>query len=146
MRQFTHFVARQTPADATLTIPYEQRQRSRFRTRLGSGEEVGVILERGSILRGGDRLGSSDGFVVCIQAAQEKVSTVHGSNMQELARVAYHLGNRHVALQIGSNWVRYLNDHVLDEMVEQSGLCVVVEQAAFEPEAGAYMGHQHRHE
>ena len=146
MRQLTHFLSSQTPADATLTIPYEQRQHSRFRTRLDSGEEVGVILERGSILRDGDRLGSSDGFVVGILAAKEKVSTVHGSNMQELARVAYHLGNRHVALQVGKNWVRYLYDYVLDEMVQQFGLRVVVEQAAFEPEAGAYKGHHHHHE
>ena len=143
MRQLTHFLPRQTPADATLTIPYAKRQHSRFRTRLDSGEEVGVILKRGSILRSNDRLGDNTGFVVGVKAACEKVSTVHGSSKQELARVAYHLGNRHVALQIGAGWVRYSHDHVLDQMVEQLGLEVVVERAEFEPEAGAYMRHFH---
>ena len=62
-----------------------------------------------------------------------------------LARAAYHLGNRHVALQVGSGWLRYLHDHVLDDMVRGLGFEVVVEEAPFEPEAGAYGGHGHSH-
>ena len=68
-----------------------------------------------------------------------------------LLRAAYHLGNRHVALQIGAGWVRYQHDHVIDEMVKGLGLDVQVEDTPFEPEAGAYgghaalMGHAHPH-
>ena len=64
-----------------------------------------------------------------------------------MARACYHLGNRHVALQIGEGWVRYQHDHVFDAMVTGLGLNVIVEQAPFEPEAGAYsQGHAHHHD
>ena len=75
--------------------------RSRFRARLVGGEEVGVILAGGQILRGGDLLLASDGRVIEVVAAAETVSTVHSADPRALARAAYHLGNRHVALQIG---------------------------------------------
>jgi urease accessory protein len=73
------------------------------------------------------------------------VSTVFSRNSRQLARVAYHLGNRHVALQIGPGWVRYLADHVLDAMVAQLGLRVLHDEEPFEPEAGAYGSHAHSH-
>lgn len=140
-------------ADAQLTLPFELRSRSRFRARLASGEEVGVVLPRGQILRGGDLLRAADGRVVEISAAAEPVSTVHDPDPGALARAAYHLGNRHVALQIGDQWLRYLHDHVLDEMVRGLGLHVDLEQAPFEPESGAYStasgaaaAHSHAHE
>jgi urease accessory protein len=63
--------------------------------------------------------------------------------LRRLAQVAYHLGNRHVALEIGTGWVRYLADHVLDAMVTQLGLAVIHHDEPFEPEAGAYGGHEH---
>jgi urease accessory protein len=63
---------------------------------------------------------------------------VRTADLRWLARAAYHLGNRHVALQIGEGWLRYKHDHVLDEMLHGLGLKVAVEQAPFEPEAGAY--------
>ena len=94
---------------------------------------------RGQILRGGDLLLADDGRVIEVAAATETVSTVHSARCRvQLARAAYHLGNRHVALQIGDGWLRYRHDHVLDEMVQGLGLTVTVEQAPFEPEAGAY--------
>jgi urease accessory protein len=135
------------PSDAQLVLPFELRSRSRFRARLVSGEEVGVILERGQVLRGGDLLQASDGRVVQIAAAPESVSSVRSSDPQQLARAAYHLGNRHVRLQIGDGWLRYRHDHVLDDMVQGLGLAVAVEEAPFEPEAGAYRvaGHAHEH-
>jgi len=125
-------------ADARLVLPFELRSRSRFRARLVGGEDVGVILGRGQILRGGDLLLSPDGRVIEVVAAAESVSTVHSADARALARAAYHLGNRHVALQIGAGWLRYSHDHVLDEMLHGLGLTVAVEQAPFEPEAGAY--------
>jgi urease accessory protein len=137
-------------AGLRLVLPFEQRSRSRFRAQLLSGEEVGVVLTRGQILRGGDLLLTDDGQVVEVGAAPEWVSTVRAADAPLLARVAYHLGNRHVALQIGDGWLRYGHDHVLDDMVRGLGAQLTVEQAPFEPEGGAYhehgdAGHGHTH-
>ncbi len=131
-------------APLRLVLPFDLRSRSRFRAQLESGEQVGVLLSRGQILRGGDRLLTEDGRTVEVAAAPEWVSTARAADAPLLARVAYHLGNRHVALQIGEGWVRYSHDHVLDEMVRGLGAELTIEQAAFEPEAGAYHGgHEH---
>ena len=132
------------PATATLTLPFELRQRSRLRARLDDGREVGLFLARGTVLRGGDRLRAADGTVVSVEAAAERVSTVRADGLGPLVHAAYHLGNRHVPLQIGSSWLRYEHDHVLDAMVRGLGLEVVTEDAPFEPESGAYaQGHSH---
>jgi urease accessory protein len=113
---------------------------------LDDGTEAGLFLPRGTVLRQGDRLRASNGKVILIRAAAELVSTVTSSDPLALARAAYHLGNRHVALQIESDRLHYLHDHVLDAMLEQIGLSVIQQQAPFEPEAGAYDGgHQHHH-
>lgn len=128
-----------------IVLPFESRTKSRLRTHATSGEDVGIFLERGSVLRDGDLLETDDGRVVQVLAADEDVSTVHSPDPRQLARVSYHLGNRHVALQIGPTWVRYLHDHVLDDMVRGLGLEVVVERAPFEPEAGAYGARSHSH-
>ncbi len=146
MRELTRWAEPGSEADTSLTLPYELRQRSRLRVVLDNREEAGLYLERGIILRGGDRLSDEHGFVVEIRAAQERVSTLRCPDPRALARACYHLGNRHVALQIDAGWARYLHDHVLDDMVRGLGLEVIIEQAAFEPEAGAYQGgHHHSH-
>lgn len=137
-------------ADAQLVLPFELRKKSRLRAKLTSGEEVGVIVERGTTLRDGDLLLAGDGRVVQIVAAEETVSTVSTTDPQLLLRASYHLGNRHVALQIGQGWLRYQHDHVLDDMVRGLGLTVEVGHAPFEPEAGAYgsaahHAHDHAH-
>ena len=131
------------PAQQRLTLGYEQRQKSRLRTKLDSGEEAGLFLPRGTILRSGDLLVTEAGVVVEVCAASESVCTVRTDNPTLLARASYHLGNRHVALQVGDGWLRFHTDHVLGNMVEGMGLAVVHEQAAFEPEPGAYHGHHH---
>ena len=131
------------PADVELVLPFQLRTKSRLRTVLDNGEEVGIVLNRGSVLRDGDRLLADDGRVVKVIAAPEQVSTVSSTDALALVRAAYHLGNRHVALQIDAQRLRYLHDHVLDEMVRGLGLQVIVEEAPFEPEAGAYGGHSH---
>jgi len=130
-----------------LILSFEQRQKARQRATLASGREIGIQLERGTILRGGDLLRSAGGEVVRVIAAPEAVSVVRTADPLLLARVAYHLGNRHVALQVGDGFVQYLADHVLDHMVESLGLRAVHEHAPFEPEGGAYStGHSHAHD
>ena len=130
-----------------LSLPFERRQKARQRARLDNGEEVGLQLPRGITLRGGDVVRSAEGAGdVLIEAAAEPVSTVHAQEASALARVAYHLGNRHVWLEVGDSWVRYLADPVLDDMVRQMGYQVVGESAPFEPETGAYHGLPHEGE
>lgn len=135
--------------DTTLSLPIDQRIKSRLKVTLDDGQEAGLFLPRGQVLRNGDLLQSTEGLVIQVQAAPEKVSTVHSEDAHSLARVAYHLGNRHVPLQITATWVRYQHDYVLDQMVVGLGLDVSVENAPFEPEAGAYKsashGHHHSH-
>ena len=144
-----------------LTLDFESRQRSRLRTRLDDGREAAILLDRGQVLRGGERLRASTGEVVLITAANETLSEVrssqihssqihssqiHSDDARELARAAYHLGNRHVAVEVGVHWLRYLHDHVLDDMLRGLGLTVSTISAGFEPEAGAYAGaHSHSH-
>ncbi|MGD8566603.1 MAG: urease accessory protein UreE [Gammaproteobacteria bacterium] len=130
-------------AQATLSLPFELRQKSRFKANLDSGEEVGLMLPRGHALRGGDCLRAENGMVIALVAAQEPVTTATAPNPLTLQRACYHLGNRHVPLQITEQWIRYLQDHVLDDMVASLGLTVTHEQAPFEPETGAYHHHHH---
>ncbi|MBE2294925.1 MAG: urease accessory protein UreE [Phycisphaerales bacterium] len=143
--QITERLPELLPAQTTLTLPFEQRQKSRLRTRLDNGQNAGLFLPRGTILRHGDRLRATSGLIVEVRAASEIVSTARADNALLLARAAYHLGNRHVALQIGPGWVRYLHDQVLDGMVRELGLAVNREQALFEPEIGAYRSEHHHH-
>jgi len=131
---------------ASATLPIDVRIRSRARIALDGGGEAGFILPRGHLLRGGDVLADETGqYLLRIQAAAETVSTLYCDDPLQLARACYHLGNRHVPLQIGPGFARYQHDHVLDDMLVQMGLHVVVEQAPFEPEAGAYQSAPHGH-
>ncbi len=127
--------------DASLTLPFEQRQKSRLRARLDNGEEIGLLLPRGTTLRDGDLVRAEDGRVVRVKAAPEAVTTASCDDPRLLAVAAYHLGNRHVPLQVGDGWLRFAHDHVLEAMVGGLGLSVRRERAPFEPEQGAYGGH-----
>jgi urease accessory protein len=115
-----------------LRLPFELRRKSRLRTKLVSGEEVALILPRGEILRGGDLVVASDGRAIEV--------------IDELARVAYHLGNRHVPVQVGEGFLRIAADHVLEEMARKLGAKLSRVEAPFEPEAGAYSGGHAHHE
>lgn len=136
----------------TLSLPIDARIKSRQKVTLDDGTDAGLFLERGTLLRGGDVLTNSENQYVLIQAADETVTTIRCADALMLAKVAYHLGNRHVPLQIEPGWVRYQHDHVLDDMVKQMPEAtelveLIVEQAPFEPEAGAYQqggGHDHK--
>jgi urease accessory protein len=131
---------------ARLVLPFELRQRSRLLAVMDNGEEVGLMLPRGTVLRGGDRLQVSDGRLVEVIAAPEQVSIVRSADARTLARAAYHLGNRHVAVQIAGDSLRFLRDHVLEDMLRGLGLKVEADVLPFEPEAGAYsQSHAHAH-
>ena len=131
--------------DTNLFLPFAMRQRSRLRVKLENGESASIVLPRGGILRDGDLLRSSCDKVVSVRAANERVTTVSDNDPLLLAKAAYHLGNRHVALQIEKGFLRYQHDHVLDEMVHDLGLTTEVENKPFEPEPGAYARHNHSH-
>jgi len=126
-----------------LALPFEARQKSRHRAKLESGEEVAVKLPRGEILRGGDLVTASDGRVIEVLSVPEKLLHIESG---DLARVAYHLGNRHVPVQIGQGFLRIAEDHVLEELARKLGARVTHVEAPFEPEAGAYSGGQHQHD
>ncbi len=137
--------AAQAQHDDELRLPFELRQKSRLRTNLASGEDVGLFLEHGTILRGGDYLRSNDYRVVKVIAADESLMQASCSNPLALARAAYHLGNRHVPVQIGEGWLRFQADAVLAKMLRGLDADVIGLSAPFEPEAGAYAGGHHHH-
>jgi urease accessory protein len=122
-----------------LALTFDARQKSRQRARLVSGEEVAVKLPRGEILRGGDLITASDGRVIEVVALPEKLAHIESD---DLVRVAYHLGNRHVPVQVGRGFVRIAADHVLEDLARKLGARVSHVEAPFEPEGGAY----HRHD
>ncbi len=142
----TELLAHPTTAQATLSLPFELRQKSRLKARLDSGEEVGLMLPRGHVLRGGDCLKAETGLIIELKAARETVTTATAPDPLTLQRACYHFGNRHVPLQIAEHWIRYLEDHVLDDMARSLGLTLTHEQAPFEPEAGAYHQQHHEHQ
>lgn len=131
--------------DDYLILPYDLRQKTRQRVTLQSGREAGLILPRGTRLRNGDILSTDEGFQLKVVAAEEKVSIAQVGDHLQLAKIAYHLGNRHVAVQILEDRVIYLHDHVLDDMVRGLGVAVTVTDQPFEPEEGAYHGDGHHH-
>jgi urease accessory protein len=144
-----------TPASdvsGVLTLEFADRRRSRMRARIDDGRDVALLLPRGTILHDGDRLRDPErGEVVTVRAADQTLSFVHAAGAVALARAAYHLGNRHIPVQVGAGWLAYEHDHVLDDMVEELGLAVETRVAPFEPEAGGYRhgaarGHHHGHE
>ncbi|HAT1620246.1 TPA: urease accessory protein UreE [Raoultella planticola] len=131
---------------ASLTLPIDVRVKSRIKVTLNDGREAGLLLPRGLLLRGGDVLSNEDGSeFVQIIAADEGVSVVHCDDPFTLAKACYHLGNRHVPLQIMPGELRYHHDHVLDDMLRQFGLEVTFAHLPFEPEAGAYASESHGH-
>jgi urease accessory protein len=136
--------------DARLTLSHEQREKGRLRATSDTGEEVQIFLERGKALKVGDVLKSDCGRHVQVAGAVETVTEAHCHDWQTFARACYHLGNRHVKIEIGDRWLRIKPDHVLEAMMNLLGLTVVTDNAVFNPESGAYApgtshGHAHSH-
>lgn len=145
MLKFTQRIAATSTVNYTLTLAFDQRIKGRLKVTLDSGEEAGIFLDRGPILRDGDCIATENGEVAIISAANETVSTVTSEDTLLLSRVCYHLGNRHTPIQIEKNMARYQHDQVLDDMVRGLGLIPTCEQAPFEPEPGAYGEHHSDH-
>lgn len=140
---------------ATVSLDWDVRQKSRFDATDSQGRALGVFLPRGAVVRGGDVLVAEDGSLIAVQAAPQPVLVVtackeHGSSF-DLVRAAYHLGNRHVPLELKTDHLKLEPDHVLADMLRQMHLTVTEAQAPFEPESGAYApgaaagGHDHGH-
>jgi urease accessory protein len=130
---------------ATLTLDWDVRQKSRFEATDSLGRSVGVFLPRGTVVRGGDVLVAEDGSLVRVEAAPQTVLRItaciaHGSPF-DLTRAAYHLGNRHVPIELRPDHLQIEPDHVLAEMLRAMHLIVNTVDAPFEPESGAYSSH-----
>jgi len=133
---------------ATVELDWDVRQKSRFDATDATGRVLGVFLPRGTVVRGGDVLVAEDGSLVRVQAAPQPVIEVracaeHGTPF-DLLRAAYHLGNRHVPLELKPDHLKLEPDHVLADMLRHQHLIVTEANLPFEPESGAYgAGHGH---
>lgn len=138
----------------SITLDWDVRQKSRFESTDSAGRQVGVFLQRGHVVRGGDVLVGEDGSLLKVQAAPQAVlrithCTTHGSPF-DLTRAAYHLGNRHVPIELQADHLKIEPDHVLADMLHSMHLIVNEVLESFEPENGAYGehggGHHHDHD
>ncbi len=141
-----HEITHLHPGDKFLeiTVSFEERQKSRYKTTTHCGQELGWFIERGRVLNANDVLKCIDGTRIKIHCAEESVSDVTCNDTLLLMKAAYHLGNRHVPLQVETSFLRYQEDYVLDDMVKGLGLNVIHATREFHPESGAYAGgHSH---
>ena len=140
---------------ATVELDWDVRQKSRFDATDSAGRTLGVFLPRGTAVRGGDVLVAEDGSLLKVIAAPQAVlritaCTAHGSPF-DLTRAAYHLGNRHVPIELKPDHLKIEPDHVLADLLRSMHLIVNEVSEAFEPEGGAYQsggqsgGHSHSH-
>jgi urease accessory protein len=132
----------QSEADFVLSLTAEDRQRSRHPVSSDRGDELYLNLPRGTTLRDGDWLEAETGELAQIQAKPEPVFTITAARPLDLLKAAYHLGNRHVPLEITDTYLRLSPDSVLKDLLEHRGLIVTEEIVPFQPETGAY-GHSH---
>lgn len=144
MLTFTQRLNRlETTVSFSLSLTAEERTRTRHRFETPDGKELFLRLPRGTVLQEGDLLQSEDGAtVIQIEAKPEPVLTVTAQKPVDLLRASYHLGNRHVALEVAPGYLRLSPDSVLQAMLEQLGVEVKEEIVPFQPETGAY-GHSH---
>ena len=140
---------------ATVELDWDVRQKSRFDATDSLGRTLGIFLPRGTVVRGGDVLVAEDGSLISVQAAPQAVLKIthcstHGTAF-DLIRAAYHLGNRHVPIELKPDHLKIEPDHVLADMLRAMHLIVTPLNEAFEPENGAYAtgghhgGHRHSH-
>ncbi|NYH18610.1 urease accessory protein UreE [Paraburkholderia bryophila] len=131
----------------TLTLAFDERRKSRLAATLDSGEEIALLLPRGTVLRDGDVLVADDGGLVRVVAAPEAVLVVRAKDALTLTRAAYHLGNRHTPVEVGADYLKLEYDPVLADMLKRIGATVDQVSMPFQPESGAYGGgHKHGHD
>lgn len=140
-----------TKRAAVVALDWDARQKTRLEATDDRGERVAIFLARGTVMRDGDVLVADDGGLIVVRAALQALVAVRATAAHALARAAYHLGNRHVPVDIRADSLRFEPDHVLADMLRGMGFEVASIEDAFEPEAGAYHahasapGHDHRH-
>ena len=137
------------PAEDTVSIDFDRRHRRRHVLTTASGAQLLIDLPQAVRLRDGDGLALEDGRVVRVVAAAEKLLEIHAHGPAELVRIAWHLGNRHLPVQLLGDTIRIRADHVIADMVHGLGGHAHAIEAPFDPEAGAYAGghgHPHDHE
>ncbi|HEY0963959.1 MAG TPA: urease accessory protein UreE [Pseudomonadales bacterium] len=131
--------------DTHVVLSHDQRDRGRLRAETSEGREVRIFLERGAPLMIGEVLRSECGRHLSVEGACEELAVASCDDWATFSRACYHLGNRHVKVQIGELWLRMLPDHVLEEMLVQLGMRVAHDRNVFVPEAGAYGNGGHGH-
>lgn len=131
--------------DDQVVLDADIREKGRFKTIAKSGAEVRVFLERGKTLNVGEVLKTQCGKHIEILGTPEAVTKARCEDWETFSKACYHLGNRHVKIQVGERWLRIKPDHVLEEMLELLGLSLEREEAVFIPESGAYAGGHHHH-
>jgi urease accessory protein len=134
---------------STVELDWDIRQKSRFDAVDSSGRQLGVFLPRGTLVRGGDVLVAEDGSLVKVIARAQQVLVItikqgYGTPF-DLIRAAYHLGNRHVPIELKPDHLKIEPDHVLAEMLRAMHLIVTEVETTFEPEGGAYSAQPHNH-
>ncbi|WP_244815446.1 urease accessory protein UreE [Caballeronia sp. Lep1P3] len=131
----------------TLTLAFDARCKSRFAATLDNGEDVALVMPRGTVLADGDMLVADDGGFVRVVAAPQDVLVVRAVNPLTLMRAAYHLGNRHTPVEVHADHLKLEADAVLEDMLRRIGATVTRESQPFAPETGAYGGgHKHGHD
>lgn len=134
---------------SSVELDWDVRQKSRFDATDSAGRQIGVFLPRGTVVRGGDVLVAEDGSLIKVIAAPQPVLKIthcsdHGSPY-DLIRAAYHLGNRHVPIELKPDHLKIEPDHVLADMLRAMHLIINAVDEAFEPENGAYANGGHAH-
>ena len=144
MLVITKRAEKSSKVDVEISLPFDVRKKCRFKTVSADGEEVGMFLDRGTVIADDDRFLSEDGRIVRVLAEEEPLLEISLGSSQSLAQLAYHLGNRHVSIEINNDCLRIAYDEVLRGMLEGLGAVTQPIYAPFHPEKGAYGGgHSH---
>lgn len=133
------------PTDDSIVLDHEQRAKGRLKVTSEGGSEVRMFLDRGNMLVIGSMLHSRCNRIIEVKGAEEEVALARASDWLSFSKACYHLGNRHVRLQLGEQWLCFKPDHVLEDMLKRLGLSVEHTRLVFDPEHGAYAHARHEH-
>lgn len=129
----------------TVVLDYDQRTKGRLKAKAVTGEELGLFLERGKVLRDGDVLECASGDWVLVKSAEETLVEAACDDWLTFSKCCYHLGNRHVPIQVDELKLRMRPDYILEDMLKQLGMETRTVSTGFDPEQGAYSGGHHHH-